>query len=197
MCSHTPNFFFFLFFLLFNCPNQILSIIMALLSTLSTLAPYHLLAYSLLFGATTYQSFFAGIVAFKTLPYNHFSALQAHVFPVYFSGQSILSLFLLLTRPVDFAESANLACLTLVLSAATGLLNMLVLSPLTRRVMEARRKQEGIDGKSCKDPNPSDEMRALNKRFGKIHGISVLLNLAGFISLILYGIVLSEQLVSA
>ncbi|KAF5101804.1 hypothetical protein D0Z00_000666 [Geotrichum galactomycetum] len=170
---------------------------MTLLSTLSTLAPYHLLAYSLLFGATTYQSFFSGLVAFKTLPYNHFSALQARVFPTYFSGQTVLSFFLLFTRPIDFADSAQLACLTLVVSGITGLTNLSVMSPLTRRIMEARRKQEGIDGKSCKDPNPSDEMRALNKSFGKIHGISVLLNLAGFISLILYGIILSGHLVSA
>jgi hypothetical protein len=169
---------------------------MALLSSLSTLAPYHLLSYSLLFGATTYQSFFSGIVAFKTLPYNHFSALQGRIFPCYFSGQTALSCFLLLTRPIDFAENAQPALLTLAVSAATSLLNLSVLSPLTRRIMEARRKQEGIDGKSCQDPNPSDEMRSLNKRFGKIHGISVLLNLAGIISLALYGIILSDHIVS-
>lgn len=163
---------------------------MAILSTLGTAAPYHVLLYSLLFGSTAYQSFFVGLVAFKTLPYNHFGALQAKIFPPYFALQTVASAVLLLTKPVGF--EGNAANITLAIATLGGLLNMVVLSPLTRKVMELRKKQEGIDGKSCKDPNPSADMKALNMRFGKIHGVSVLLNMAAFLALTFYGVVLTD-----
>lgn len=168
---------------------------MAVFSTLSTLAPYHLLAYGILVGSTTYQSFVAGLLAFKHLPYKEFSALQSQVFPVYFSLQTLLSAFLLLTKPVTF--EGHSASATLAVSFVTAAVNLLVLSPATRQVMAARRSQEEIDGKSCKDPEPSPEMALLNKKFAKFHGVSVLLNLANFFSLIGYSTILADGLLNA
>ncbi|KAF5099149.1 hypothetical protein DV451_003096 [Geotrichum candidum] len=46
---------------------------------------------------------------------------------------------------------------------------MLWLGPTTRDIQNRRREQEAKEGKSCKDPNVSDEMKAINKEFGKIH----------------------------
>lgn len=54
---------------------------------------------------------------------------------------------------------------------------------------------EQKDGKKSYDPAPhSQEMLALNKEFGKLHGISSLLNLAAFIASLIYGVSLSARL---
>ena len=57
------------------------------------------------------------------------------------------------------------------------------------------KKKERKDGKKSYDPAPhSQEMLALNKKFGQLHGISSLLNLATFIMAIVYGVSLSGRL---
>jgi hypothetical protein len=100
--------------------------------------------------------------------------------------------------------------------AATGLVNMFVLRPLTTSVMRERKHQgtlaiiamfwaksqlniltftETRDGKRSYDPAPhSKEMLALNKKFGRLHGISSLVNLASLIATVWYGVVLSKRL---
>jgi hypothetical protein len=51
------------------------------------------------------------------------------------------------------------------------------------------------DGKKSYDSGPqSKEMQILNKRFGKMHGISSLLNMAGSLATVWYGVVLAERL---
>lgn len=102
--------------------------------------------------------------------------------------------------------------------AITGLINMFVLRPLTTKIMRERKHQgksrltiypvvafnllqdklthvETRDGKRSYDPAPhSKEMVALNKRFGRIHGMSSLVNMVSFIATIYYGAVLSKRL---
>ena len=54
---------------------------------------------------------------------------------------------------------------------------------------------EKKDGKKSYDPAPhSQEMLALNKQFGILHGISSLLNLVTFLASVVYGFTLSAQL---
>jgi hypothetical protein len=54
---------------------------------------------------------------------------------------------------------------------------------------------ETRDGKRSYDPAPhSKEMVALNKRFGRIHGMSSLVNMVSFIATVYYGAVLSKRL---
>lgn len=54
---------------------------------------------------------------------------------------------------------------------------------------------ERKDGKKSYDPPPhSQEMVALNKKFGKLHGISSVLNLATFIATVVYGVTLSTRI---
>jgi len=54
---------------------------------------------------------------------------------------------------------------------------------------------ETRDGKKSYDPAPhSKEMQKLNKAFGRIHGISSLLNLAGYLATAWYGVSLAERL---
>lgn len=54
---------------------------------------------------------------------------------------------------------------------------------------------ETKDGKKSYDPAPhSKEMQKLNKSFGKMHGISSLVNLASLIATIAYGFSLGARL---
>ncbi len=55
---------------------------------------------------------------------------------------------------------------------------------------------EKKDGKKSYDVPPhSQEMVALNKRFGMLHGVSSLLNLGTLVATVVYGITLSSRLV--
>jgi hypothetical protein len=54
---------------------------------------------------------------------------------------------------------------------------------------------ETRDGKKSYDPSPhSKEMQKLNKSFGKMHGMSSLINLVGFLATAWYGVSLAERL---
>ena len=54
---------------------------------------------------------------------------------------------------------------------------------------------ETIDGKKSYDPPPhSKEMIALNKKFGKLHGVSSLVNLFAILATLYYGMVLGKRL---
>ncbi|KAK2808938.1 hypothetical protein FQN50_004211 [Emmonsiellopsis sp. PD_5] len=175
----------------------------------STLAPFHILSYGTLLGAQVYQTFVGGIIAYKSLPRPQFSTLQASIFPVYFSMQTALPVIMAITYPGErtivgsrtssisglLAESQPSTLLPIVAMFVTGLTNMLVLRPLTAKAMRERRHQETIDGKKSYDPPPhSKEMVRLNKAFGRIHGISSLVNLAGLLATVYYGVVLADRL---
>ena len=70
-----------------------------------------------------------------------------------------------------------------------------MLLPATTRCMADRRAQEKKDGKRSWDAPPhSQEMLALNKRFGMLHGISSLLNLVTFVATVVYGFTLSSRI---
>lgn len=57
------------------------------------------------------------------------------------------------------------------------------------------RNTETKDGKKSYDPAPhSKEMERLNKRFGKMHGISSLINLISLIATVSYGFTLAARL---
>ncbi len=54
---------------------------------------------------------------------------------------------------------------------------------------------EKKDGKKSYDAAPhSQEMLALNKQFGMLHGISSVLNLGSFVAAVRYGVTLSSRL---
>ena len=55
---------------------------------------------------------------------------------------------------------------------------------------------ETRDGKKSYDAPPhSKEMTVLNKRFGRTHGVSSLLNLAGLLATMWYGVTISNRIV--
>ena len=55
--------------------------------------------------------------------------------------------------------------------------------------------EETRDGRKSYDPAPhSREMQKMNRAFARMHGVSSLLNMAGLVATIWYGVNLSERL---
>lgn len=177
-------------------------------SILLSPAPYHIISYGTLLGTTFFHSFINGFTQIKVLPRSQFAAVQNKLFPVYFSMQSVIPVILALTYPgggpygtragiVGLLDPTNrwTFVVPLVAMAATGLANLLILLPATQKCMEARKAQEEKDGKKSYDSPPhSEEMMALKKQFGKLHGISSLLNLTTYVATLVYGVSLSARL---
>ncbi|KAJ5628878.1 hypothetical protein N7520_008653 [Penicillium odoratum] len=167
--------------------------------------PYHILGYGTLLGTQFFQSFVGGIVAFRALPRPQFATLQSAIFPVYFSLQTALPVAVALTASsggnalgisgLISPEHRYSTALPLAAVAIAGLVNNVVLRPLTVNTMRERKHQETRDGKKSYDPAPhSKEMLALNKKFARVHGVSSLVNMAAFLATIYYGVVLSKKL---
>ncbi|KAM0500299.1 hypothetical protein ACHAPB_005642 [Verticillium nonalfalfae] len=172
-------------------------------------APYHIISYGTLLGTTFFHSFVNGITMFRVLERPSFSAAQNALFPIYFALQTALPAILALTYPGSsnplgvasglggLLDEANFrgTLLPIATMFVTGAVNLLVVLPATQKIIAARYAQEKKDGKKSYDAAPhSQEMQALNKRFGKMHGVSSLLNLGTFIATIAYGFTLGSRL---
>ncbi|TEA15540.1 putative mitochondrial outer membrane protein [Colletotrichum sidae] len=156
------------------------------------------------------KSFVNGITMFRVLERPAFSAAQNALFPVYFTIQTALPAVMALTFPgsaspfgVQESSISGLvdesnrwgSLLPIATMFVTGLANLLVILPKTQKVMAARYAQEKKDGKKSYDKPPhSQDMLALNKSFGQLHGLSTIVNLAGFIAMISYGFTLASRL---
>ncbi|RSL41740.1 hypothetical protein CEP53_012584 [Fusarium sp. AF-6] len=183
-------------------------------STVSTVvfspAPYHIITYGTLLGTSFFHTFINGIVMIRTVDRPSFSAIQQKLFPIYFGLQTILPGILALTFPgnsliglsngprglvTEFARWHSL--LPIAIMALTGAVNFTILLPLTTETMKQRRGQAKRDGKEWFAAGPhSDEMKALNKRFGILHGISSLINLTTFFAAVAYGFTLGGRVLS-
>ena len=158
--------------------------------------------------ANSSQSFVGGIVSFRALDRPQFSKLQQKMFPIYFGLQSTLPVLMALTYPSPHpltissgiagildASTRTSVLYPLATVFVTSVINMLVVGPATTKIMLERKVQESRDGKKSYDPAPhSKEMVKLNKAFGRMHGVSSLLNMAGFLATIWYGVGLSTRL---
>ena len=60
--------------------------------------------------------------------------------------------------------------------------------------MNERHKVEREEGKKYNDPDISDQMKALNKRFGIAHGCSSLINMVVTLALLAYPFVSSLRI---
>jgi len=158
----------------------------------------YVVLYSWLFGMSLWVSFFGGVIAFKTLPRQQFGNLQHKTFPIYFvvsitltSGLALLWTFShpdVLThwdRPL-VADVAQVYVLSSILFAQGA--NYFVIGPMTSRTMFERHRLEKEEGKVYNEPGVSDAMKALNRRFGSLHGISSLLNLWAVIAAGMHGL---------
>ncbi|KAF7532059.1 hypothetical protein G7054_g8336 [Neopestalotiopsis clavispora] len=173
-----------------------------------TPGPYHILSYGTLLGTQVFHTFINATAAFKTLERPQFAVLQKALFPAYFGMQTVLPVAITLTYPgglmaapggirgalLDEANRWSVA-VPLATIFVTGLVNWAYCLPVTNSITDKRRAQEKKDGKKSWDPAPhSQEMQSLNKQFGKIHGISSLLNLVTLIATITYGFTLSTRI---
>jgi hypothetical protein len=122
---------------------------------------YHILSYGSFLGATLFQSFIGGVVAFKVLPRAQFSTLQKATFPVFFALQSVLGLALMVTYPGEkllgvgnqyirenvgfsglLADSNRWSIFApLATIFVTSVLNALIIGPATTRTMKERHHQ--------------------------------------------------------
>ncbi|KAG5654034.1 hypothetical protein H0H81_008050 [Sphagnurus paluster] len=158
----------------------------------------YLVGYSWLFGMSLWISFFGGVIAFKTLPRQQFGNLQHKTFPIYFVLSVVLSSSLLFlwtqSHPdvLDHLTEPRNADVAQVYALATVLFgqgfNYFVIGPLTSKTMFQRHRLEKEEGKTYNEPGVSAEMKALNRRFGTLHGISSLANLAAVIALGFHGL---------
>lgn len=137
------------------------------------------------FGGTTFYSYVASPIAFKTLEKDQFSILQHTIFPRFFQMQTISPIILGLTSPIALSTGALVSLAT---ASCSGAINLFWLLPWTQRVKEDRKKVakeltgeelEAVDG-------------PLRKEFGKSHGLSLLFNLTNVIGTLAYGIYLSK-----
>ncbi|KAI3336692.1 hypothetical protein HD806DRAFT_14800 [Xylariaceae sp. AK1471] len=179
-------------------------------SLLSSPAPYHVLSYGALLGSQFFHTFINSITSFKVLERSQFAILQRAVFPAYFGIQTAAPVVLALTYPGGGGRLAGLpqglagvlhpanrwgVLVPLTAAFATGLINLVYFLPETNKVTAKRKQQEVKDGKRNWDKTPqSKEMKALNKKFGKLHGYSSLFNLVTFIATVVYGVHLSARI---
>ncbi|KAI5853495.1 hypothetical protein BZA05DRAFT_31050 [Tricharina praecox] len=171
---------------------------MPLLASLTSAAAWHVLSYGTLLGSQFYQSFIGGVVAFRALPRPMFGLLQQRIFPVYFSMQIALPLAVLLSHPTASYDKlmATEAALPMLITFATSAVNLVAVGPATTAIMRERKAQESKEGRKYYDEGEKSlEMKALNKRFGVMHGVSSLLNLAAFVATVAYGFTLAQKLV--
>ncbi|KAG2146516.1 uncharacterized protein EDB93DRAFT_1240786 [Suillus bovinus] len=158
-------------------------------SLLGMLSPkgIYILGYGWLYGMSVWVSFFGD--CFIETARHQFGALQHKTFPVYFSSSIGLSSALL--GLWAYAHPGLLANITSPLRAdvAQGIslqsCNQLVVGPMTSR---QRHKLEKEEGKSYNEPGVSAQMKALNTKFGMLHGISSLANLGAVIALTFHGL---------
>ncbi|KAG2754510.1 hypothetical protein P692DRAFT_20845183 [Suillus brevipes Sb2] len=151
-----------------------------------------LLGYGWLYGMSMWVSFFGD--CFIETTRHQFGTLQHKTFPVYFSSSIGLSSALLglwayahpgllanITNPfrADVAQAYVLGAVI----ALQGC-NQLVVGPMTSRQRHRLEKE----GKNYNEPGVSTQMKALNAKFGMLHGISSLANLGAIVALTLHGL---------
>jgi len=145
------------------------------------LASLNLAAVAVQFGAQNWVAWVAGPTMFLNMPRNDFGNIQARLFPklgmvsVATGGLTLASYSL--HHPVDTATyllAASLAC---------NCLNSFLIFPKTTELQFLKR---GI-----KDEK---EKAAAERRFGMVHGVSVLVNLVSMVANLAYICLLGSQL---
>ncbi|KAL9625843.1 MAG: hypothetical protein Q9160_000163 [Pyrenula sp. 1 TL-2023] len=126
------------------------------LASLTSPGPYHILSYGTLLGTEVFQSFIAGVQAYRVLPRPQFATLQSALFPIYFSMQTALPVVLALTYPGErsatgttnlgplgvLADSNRFGVLLPLLTIfATSAANLAIVGPATTNCMRERKHQ--------------------------------------------------------
>eukprot|EP01129_Flabellula_baltica_P017203 TRINITY_DN9465_c0_g1_i1.p1 TRINITY_DN9465_c0_g1~~TRINITY_DN9465_c0_g1_i1.p1 ORF type:complete len:175 (+),score=31.85 TRINITY_DN9465_c0_g1_i1:14-538(+) len=151
----------------------------------------HVISSSLWLGTMFWTSFIAGFIMFKNLPREVFGKLQSHLFPAYFKFGILCTLVSFSSFAMEQGQGMDpllkeplgvvgFQMVLLIVSLVSVLINLVVVEPMTTKVMFARHKLEK-DQKSN-----SEQAKKLAKKFGMLHGISSLVNLTAFLSMLLH-----------
>ncbi|WWC91314.1 uncharacterized protein L201_006257 [Kwoniella dendrophila CBS 6074] len=176
----------------------------------SALAPFsvkgfYLITWATALGTNVWNTL-SGYRTYKTLPRQTFGTLQSRLQPLYFTFTSLATATLMLTHfyfhsdlisspkvPPHFTSSPEgQQALLIIGSFVPQLLNLLVVSPLASNVMFERHRQERVEGKEYDEPNVSEDLQKLNKKFSIYHGIASALNTISFLGLAGLGLAVSQ-----
>ncbi|KAI7992284.1 hypothetical protein ACSBR2_021350 [Camellia fascicularis] len=159
----------------------------------------HLLCFSTAWGAALWVTFIGGIIMFKNLPRHQFGNLQSKMFPAYFTMVgaccAISAASFGYLHPWKSASIAEKYQLGFLLSAfAFNLSNLFVFTPMTIEMMKQRHKVEREENigeeigwsKNQEAAKVNPKLKAMNKKFGMIHGLSSLANIMSFGSLAMH-----------
>ena len=151
----------------------------------------HMLAYGLWFGTLGWTSFIFGIVAFRNLPRQTFGKLQAKLFPKYFTVSAAAPALLLATLNFICGGAPPTKEVTLLgISVGASLMNLLFAEPAATAAMFKRYDLENAAAAVRDDA----QIKVLQRRFGKWHGISSLLNLIVLVCAVGHGYYLGGRL---
>ncbi|KAM0454656.1 hypothetical protein ACHAPV_005594 [Trichoderma viride] len=135
-----------------------------------------------------------------------FSLVLIKLWPYYFGVQAAGSAALALTTPGSLLTHGGISGFlapanrwsTLLPIAATfvsSIANLFVAYPATLQVEKDRCGQAKRDGKQWfEKEGASAEMKALNRKFDMLHGVTASLNLTSFFALLAYGFTLAGRL---
>jgi len=156
----------------------------------------HLLSFATAFGSALWVTFIGGIIMFKNLPRHQFGNLQSKMFPAYFAMVGVCCAICVTCfgylHPWKAASTSEKYQLGLLLSAFVfNLANLVVFTPMTVEMMKQRHKVEKEEkigeevgwSKNVEVAKVNPKLKAMNKKFGMIHGLSSLANIMSFGSL--------------
>jgi len=169
-----------------------------------TLKGFYLLTWGTALGTNVWNTL-SSYRAYRSLPRQTFASLQSHLTPLYFSTTSILTSTLLLTHlyfhpglissprvpPHWNSSEEGHQGLLILAGLVPQVINWLIVGPWTTEVMFERHRLERLEGKEYDEPNPSEAMASMNKKFSIYHGISSSLNLISILGLAGLGLAVS------
>ena len=142
----------------------------------------HMFSISIFFGCSTWVSFVAGLVMFKTLPRHVFGKLQSKLFPAFFQFTSLVLVIAICTLIFGLRQEFTSTSVMLVsASLFFQLLNLLWLEPVTTKIMFERHILErslntgheiGTLTPDTAVARENKELKAITRRFGMWHGMS-------------------------
>ena len=142
----------------------------------------HMFSISIFFGCSTWVSFVAGIVMFKTLPRHVFGKLQSKLFPAFFQFTSLTLIIAILTLVFGLNQEWTSTSVLLVSSSLFfQLLNLVWLEPVTTKIMFERHILErslktgheiGTLTPDTALARENKDLKAITRRFGMWHGMS-------------------------
>lgn len=156
------------------------------------LSAVHILTWGFAFGAPAFYSLVASPRAFKQLPRREFGALQAETLPLQFAMQTVAPLVIGLTAPYTIG---SLGLGVLAASALGGAVNMAYLHPKCAEIKVQR--WAVIDGEFGGDEaaaKASGKLAQLDSRFGKLHMVSMVANLASILAIGGYAFVMGARM---